>query len=359
MKNTPMAEFFLSSVTPEGERTLREPLTISDPDGLTLYLGRESPDQRQVCRTLQRRAEELGLAPQLLRSSVFPGEPAGLLAPERKLAVYTLPTAGKLLLPGICERWLPCCGEPETVSGDIRQRLWELRAEAQTLQARAARLLRTARMLLRENERLAEPLDRERLERAALGLFRRSCRGAGRGGEQQRFLSSFTGDGFCSTGAAAVLCDRVILAEDPLGEAAGELLAALRRQLLQSGIGFISCLHPLEPTRVQHLLIPSLRLGFLTASPLFPLPGLPPRSRCIHCMRFCRKELTEQQKQRVRLTRRMAAELLKQAEAVLRQSAETQRQFSALWQEMLPPEEAGQAPAALRLGLAQLEGQSG
>lgn len=358
MKNTPMAEFFLSSVTPEGERTLREPLAVSDPDGLTLYLGRESPSQRQVCRTLQRRAEELGLPTQLLRSSILPGEPAGLLAPERKLAVYTLPAAGRTLLPGICERWLPCCGEPETVSSDIRQRLWELRAETQTLQNRAARLLRTARMLLRENERLAEPLDRERLERAAFGLFRRSCRGAGRGGEELRFLSAFTGDGFCSTGAAAVLCDRVILAEDPLGGAAGQLLAALRRQMLQSGIGFISCLHPLEPTRVQHLLIPSLRLGFLTVSPLLPLPELPPRNRCIHCMRFCQKELTEEQKQRIRLTRRMAAELMKQAEAVLRQSAGIQRQFSALWQET-PPVDAAQAAMALRLGLAQLEGLSG
>ncbi|MEG1156755.1 MAG: hypothetical protein RSD94_12845, partial [Acinetobacter sp.] len=136
----------------------------------------------------------------------------------------------------------------------------------------AAAVGRAGRLLLS-----SETLQR-RLVRRGAGILARECKKTGTiGGQTRRFLSGITCEGhFCLWDTVEVLCPRVYTLSDSYG-LGGPLLEALLAGAVENGYHVISCPSPLEPERLEHLLLPALGLAFVTDTPALPYPHKPYR----------------------------------------------------------------------------------
>ncbi|MGN0172224.1 MAG: hypothetical protein ACI39E_05535, partial [Acutalibacteraceae bacterium] len=134
-----------------------------------------------------------------------------------------------------------------------------------------------------------------------------------KGKETRRFLSAVTPEGsvvFSDT--AAALCPRLFVIEDEYGAVSARCLARLRSAALAAGLDIISCACPLFPhTKLEHLLIPSIGVGFLTSNSRHKMDF--PVYRRIHAARFIDASVLKAKKQQLSFNRRAAGELLLEA----------------------------------------------
>ncbi len=104
-----------------------------------------------------------------------------------------------------------------------------------------------------------------KMARRARGILSRECRRRSRepGQESRRFLSAVTcqGEVVC-IGTVRALCPRLYGMEDTFGLSDG-FLRQLRDGALEAGHDVICCFSPLEPERLEPLLLPGLGLGFV------------------------------------------------------------------------------------------------
>ena len=153
-----------------------------------------------------------------------------------------------------------------------------------------------------------------------------------KGGEKVRLLSAVTPEGqLLLRDTVAAAAPRAIAIEDSWGAVANALLEALRDLALESGLEVVTCRCPLFPfTKLDHLLLPQLGLGFLTLNRgnARELTGL--TQRAIHATRFCDGARLRQRKGRAAFLRRAAAGMLDQAAEVLGQQREARRQLDRL-----------------------------
>ena len=138
-------------------------------------------------------------------------------------------------------------------------------------------------------------------------------RKGGAGSEQIRLLSAVTPQGpvFYSQTIRA-LADRSIVFRDEYGAASRFLLEQIRAEALARGYEIITCpcaLHPED--KIDHILIPSLRLAFVTDNGWHsaPLPG----QQAVRCSRFWDKSNLSSFRARLRFNARAAQELVQQA----------------------------------------------
>ena len=259
-----------------------------------------------------------------------------VIFPQHRLAIAdaTPPHALEPRYPGAYERVVSLWPAMD------RDMLYGARKEIISLAREEKRLRKSAEGYLYAQGALLEDLasvgasaaDRGRItayaRRVALREFpgRGSPRPGGR--EQVRFLSAVTGRGVLFLrNTAAALAPRAIAVEDNWGAASNLLLTALRDLALEAGLTAVTCRSPIFPfTKIDHLLLPQLGLGFLTQdkSNARQLEGL--TQRAIHAARFCDAGLLRERKARSGFLRKAAAgmaeqavELLGQAEAVHRQ----------------------------------------
>lgn len=178
---------------------------------------------------------------------------------------------------------------------------------------------------------------------AALREFPHPLPGGKRGREQVRFLSALTGEGTVllrETVAAAA--PRTIAIEDSWGAAANALLESLRELALESGVDVLVCRCPLFPfTKIDHLLLPQLGLGFVTlnratASALEELC-----ERTIHASRFCDGSILRERRARSSFLRKAAAGMLEQAGVLLAQAEEVRGRLDGIYHAAMDQEAAG------------------
>lgn len=341
-KALPQAEFFLETMAPEGSRMLWEALTAPDQNGLTLLLGREGEGPLSAAAQLAEAAESREAAFQRLLSPLDPSKTAGIAAAGQSFSAYCagIGEYDGWTLPGVCEREVNCTGWLE-VPADLRERLFELARCRRRETLQALRLLRAAALLLRENnQKLADAADGAKLTRTARRLYQKECgRSRGSGREEKRFLTALTGRGFVTCEKTpALLAARAILIDDPFGDAAAHLLCVIREELLAAGQGFISCWSPLEPDKLAHLILPDQNLCFLSVSSPLPAPKIPADSRAVHYTRFVNLPRLEACRQKIRFTRRMADELLRESAEAYARGAEAQLTAMSLVKQYLPRE---------------------
>ena len=118
---------------------------------------------------------------------------------------------------------------------------------------------------------------------------------------------------------AQALADRFIVFRDEYGAVSRLLLELIRAEALARGYHIITCpcaMHPED--KIDHILIPSLRLAFLTDNSWHPvqLPGV----QAVRCTRFLDRENLARCRARLRFNERAANELLEQAVALMAQA---------------------------------------
>lgn len=111
------------------------------------------------------------------------------------------------------------------------------------------------------------------------------------------------------------MCPRIYAVEDDYGAASRLFFTELRQRALAAGLDIITCACPLAPyDKIEHLLVPSLGLGFTTSNPWHKADF--PVYRRIHAARFTDAEKLRLKRQLLSFNRRAARELLGEAVAI-------------------------------------------
>ena len=156
---------------------------------------------------------------------------------------------------------------------------------------------------------LTPALEAKMAKRARGILSREVKKGDGEAGRAvQRFLGGVTWKGvLCQFETVDALCKRVYELADTYG-LAHSMLTHLAAGALASGHDVIVCPSPLFPDRMEHLLIPSLSLAFVSASPSLPYPKRPYRRIRLDAMADA--ELLRRNKARLKFSRKVSAALV-------------------------------------------------
>ena len=193
--------------------------------------------------------------------------------------------------------------------------------EYQAAYARAYRALQAAgevegtlRELLRKN------WDRERLEKRTEGILSRELGrwGSGDGKIERRFLGGLTCKGpVYRFDTVDALADRVYVLLDSWG--LGDLL--LRRTMdraVARGYDVIACPDENHPDQLLHLIVPQLRLAFVTSREGMAYPGT--AYRRLHLDTMLDSEIVKSCKTRCRFYRRMRQLMVEEAVENLREA---------------------------------------
>lgn len=290
-------DFFLGATTPAGFKGYFEPLRREP--GMQMVLIKSGPGcgKSTLMKQLARRAIQQGEPVECIHCASDPDSFDGVIFVRQRRAIVdaTAPHTIEPDAPGADEVVLSLY---HTIQADaLRPHAEEVKAlfaRNAALRARAARYVASAGSLLPRTENTAR--------------------------EELRLLSAVTpkGEVFYQHTAQA-LADRFIVFRDEYGAVSRLLLELIRAEALARGYHIITCpcaMHPED--KIDHILIPELRLAFLTDNRWHPvqLPGM----QAVRCTRFLDRENLAGYRARLRFNERAAAELLEQATALMAQA---------------------------------------
>lgn len=244
----------------------------------------------------------------------------------------TEPHAPRAQLPSAVERVLPLYDAyDDTVLGEQKETLSQLRRFGADAMRRAGRYVTAAASLMRETEQavlvctdldkakaFAGALSRRYLPATAKPAFRRI-----------RLLSAVTAGGLSFLSEAACKAETLVILEDEYGAAADCILHALLDEAAAKGHAVIACPCAVRPGHLDHLLLPGLSTAFVTENRSHgDFAGNPRR---IHCTRFSDKSGIRARRTRIRFNRKMAQDLMDQASAALGEACEFQTSMDAIY----------------------------
>lgn len=235
--------------------------------------------------------------------------------------------------PGLVERYVNL-GDCYDRAGlqPLRQELMGCMKGYKACYQRAYRCL-TAAAQIGEDLRslLLTPALEAKMAKRARGILSREVKkGDGEAGRAvQRFLGGVTWKGvLCQFETVDTLCKRVYELADTYG-LAHSMLTHLAAGALAAGHDVIVCPSPLFPDRMEHLLIPSLSLAFVSASPSLPYPKRPYRRIRLDAMADA--ELLRRNKARLKFFRKVSAALVEEAVDSLAQAKAMHDELEGLY----------------------------
>ena len=313
-----ITRYFLGCNSPEGFYSLFPQFTQPEA-GYRCILIKGGPGTGKS--TLMRRIEKRCLQEQRAVEEIHCSSDAdsldGVILPTDRIAILdaTPPHTLEPQYPGAVEQPFSLC-ECWDVSALRAQRgeIVSLSREIAGLHRQATRYLSAAAQVTEEVRSLAEAhTDRKKVLRYAHSIAERELpRREHPGSECRRLLSAITNKGpLLYSETLETIAPRLCCIEDPYGAASSMLISALREEALSRGYDVISCPCPLAPTqRIDHLLIPSLGLGFSTSNRLHPVAA---RCKAVHAQRFTAADAMKECRVRVRFLQKTADLLLRQA----------------------------------------------
>ena len=318
---------------------------LQDPwGGMTTYLIKGGPGtgKSTVMKGLAARFADGEERVERIHCSSDPDSLDGVILHGRRAQVVdaTPPHALEPKLPGAGEWIVSLYGafDREALARD-RLEMAQVSAVAAGFHRRFCELLRCANLLLDGNAALLRRgVEEEKLERTARSLIRREL---GRGGAQPgggklhcRMLSAFTPQGLVTyEDTVNTLCKKVYMIDDEYYVCCDALLRRIGEAAAAQGYDGYLCYSPFHPdSRVEHLLIPALSLGFVTRSRWAPLAGVRP-VRVIHAARFYGRDLWREHRQRLNFCRRTAGLILAEGGEALRRAKETHDLLEGFYRE--------------------------
>ena len=318
-------DFFLGATTPAGFKGYFEPL-CREP-GMQMLLIKSGPGcgKSTLMKRLARQAIQKGRPLECIHCASDPDSLDGVVFPQQRQAIVdaTAPHVLEPEAPGAQETVVSLyhtIRAPALVpyAGEIK----DLFARNRALRGRAARYIASAGSLLLDSRRAeACCTDFEKVRRYVKRLCTRLLpRTQGPAREELRLLSALTPKGpVFYQHTALALADRFLVFRDDQGAVSRLLLELIRAEALARGHHIITCpcaMHPED--KIDHLLLPELRLAFLTDNRWHPvnLPG----AQGVRCTRFTDRESLAGFRARLRFNDRAATELLEQATALMAQA---------------------------------------
>ncbi len=319
--------FFMGANSPEGFFAYLDDYYDCN-DGWRAFLIKSGPGTGKA--SLMRRVMEdmmaHGQEAEALICSSDPDSLDGVIFPEIKACILDA-TAPHIMEPkfwGAVEQIvdLSSCMDAQALHSNVSDIIAACDVCA-SLHARCRKFIGASASLLGDSCRIAqEHTDQAKILRSASRIAVREfgVHSTQPGKERRRFLSAITPQGsivFYETLQA--LCPRIYSIEDEYGASSRLLLDELRKRALDAGHNVISCYCPLFPQdKLEHLLIPSLGVGFTTSNPWHKADF--PVYRRIHAARFTDTDGLRSRRQLLSFNRRAARELINEAVLILQEA---------------------------------------
>ena len=318
-------DFFLGATTPAGFKGYFEALR-KEP-GIRMYLIKSGPGcgKSTMMKRLAQQAEANGEPIERVHCASDPDSLDGVIFLNKKAAIVdaTAPHVVEPDAPGADEVVVSLyhtinAGAIHLHCDEVK----ELFRKNAVLRSRASRYVASAGSLLLDSRRAeACSANFEKVRRYVKRLCARVLpRTDGTPSEELRLLSAITPKGIVFyKNTVEALADRTVVFHDDYGAVSRLLLELIRAEALARGYHIITCpcaMHPED--KIDHIIIPSLRLAFLTDNRWHPvqMPGV----QAVRCTRFVDRENLSGYRARLRFNERAAAELLEQAIALMAQA---------------------------------------
>ncbi len=162
----------------------------------------------------------------------------------------------------------------------------------------------------------------EKIHRFSLSLAKRTIPKTSLTGKVwHRYLSAVTPRGHIFYSKTIdKLCDDVTVISDEFGAVSSIIIKDLADYALSAGHEVTACLCPLsEKPKYEHLIIPTLRLGFVTSNRFHPFKS---QRRTIHARRFIDMAALHSDRGRLKFNRRAATEMLHLAADTMEEAKE-------------------------------------
>lgn len=312
--------FFLGANSGEGFSSLYSGLTGGRLEELAIIKGGPGCGKSTLMRRLAAAEGARGGRVAYIHCSGDPASLDGAVFIDRRTAIVD-GTAPHVLEPTCAlayERYIDltrCCD-----CAAARQRRAQLVALTETYRAQyreAYRLLRAVDAVTSERRALLHGhFDRDAPVRRVETILARTLPDTTGDGRVERvFLGGLThlGD-ICRFDTVDALCPRVCAFYDSAGLGAAAL-AHVCRAARARGLSVLACQNPDRAREVQHVLLPSCGLAFITTNARIPYPGKPWRT--VRLDAWATGQLTRAQRAQLRLLRRVENSLRADAVAAL------------------------------------------
>ena len=336
MKQANLPTFFAGAMTPDGY--LSHLGEVYDPaDGWVAYLVKggagmgKSTLMKRVLAALTAQGEPAWRIP-------CPSDPDsldGVVFPRRRVCLLdaTAPHIVDPRCPVACEVLVDTGAACDPAAArENREAILAVDGRLKGQYQRVGRYLAAITALRRDTFRAAmEVCDRERAVRFAVRLADRLIPDAGgRGKETVGFLSALTPKGHLTfPETVSAWCDRVFAVEDENGAVSRTIMATLRLAALEAGQEVFTGMCPLDPEeKIDHVLLPGLRLGFVTCSRALDFPAT---ERVIHARRFEDVAALHGKRQRLAFNRRAVSDLIDGACQTLARAKSLHDELEALY----------------------------
>ncbi len=327
-----VTNFFVGANSGDGFQNLFPGLVdLEDTYDLMVLKGGPGVGKNTFMREIGRTMEQAGTAVEYLWCSGDPDSLDGVVLPELRCAVAdgTAPHVLEPRYPAAVDRYVDLgrfydLTAAKAAAEEVKARTRDYKAAY----VRAYHSLKAARQVeLDAVAAVGKTFDAGRAERRVEGIIARELRRSGgeAGRTTRRFLGSITHKGYVwRFDSVDVLCPKVYEFADSW-ELAGPSLARLCGAAAERGWNTIACPSPEDPSRLEHLLIPSLGLAFVTSRPGMDYGGKPFRRVRLDAM------AETENKARLRFQARMAALLREEGVAALRDAKASHDALEAVY----------------------------
>ncbi len=311
--------FFMGANTPLGFYSLFDGLYDAH-EGWRAYVIKGGPGtgKSTLMKKIAAEADARGYFCERIHCSSDPASLDAVIIPHLKTAVAdgTPPHALEPRYPGVCETIvdLGAYRDDKKLSADAEEIVTKTDLNSAE-HKKCVGFLAAAKSVTDDAHRfVCASLRPDKLKKFAYKLAQNSFGAVSNeaGREKRRFLSALTPEGGVIFGETFnALCEKHTVLEDEYGVAASLLLTILKDSALESGHDCIVCPCPTDPQRIEHLLIPSLSMGYFTSNAFHPYQGEP--DVAVDCARFSDADVLKRHRNRISFDRRAAREMLDEA----------------------------------------------
>lgn len=320
MESIVSSSFFLGASTPSGFHSLFSELY--DPhDGWRLFILKGGPGtgKSTIMKKVSAECEKRGYYCERIYCSSDPKSLDGVIIPALKVSVAdgTAPHVLEPKYPGVAEITVDL-GQfrDDKLLGESREEIIRVTQENSLRHKKCTDFLAASKSADNDTASVVLPALRlERLYKFSEKLALKKLKGASdvRGRQQKRFLSALTPEGlvlFRET-FSAFSTEKIVLS-DSFGFASSVLLKIISMKATEMGLDSIICHCPMSPEfKPEHLIIPSLGIGFYTSNRWHPDDFTDAYN--INCLSFYDTSTLSKHKNRIAFNRRSRDELLAEA----------------------------------------------
>lgn len=182
---------------------------------------------------------------------------------------------------------------------------------------KACGLISVASALLKENMRVAKRcINYSKIDRYVKNLLKREFnkKSDGEGKENVRFYSAITPKGVkLYTDTIEEVCDKCYVIEDDIGAVSQLILKAVKEFAVSAGMAIFSAYCVVSPyEKLEHIIIPQLRLAFLTSNKFHKVELSLPCKR-VKAVRFTDTHCLDEKKQYIAFNKKAAKQFLDEA----------------------------------------------